>query len=303
MPHLPNPTTKADLPFSLVEGVRPIVILGAARSGTKFLRQLLSASQACNSVPHGVNHVWRYGNESHPHDALSSTQYSERTARHIRRTLARIGGLNSDASAHYLVEKTCANTLRVPYVRRVLPDARFIHIVRDGRDVAVSARRQWQRPPSLLAQFKKILAAPIMGLRSGMQHLIERINPSRTNRTSTPWGPQYPGIDVAATTLSTLEICAQQWKHCVEACLDGLASVPTHRCLTIHYETLVTSTAIIDELSTFLDLPDPEIVRAHYHRTVRHDTVGRWKETLEPHEQAVLNTCLESTLRRLGYLS
>ena len=38
-----------------------------------------------------------------------------------------------------MVEKTCANTLRLPFVDKVLPEARYLHIVRDGVDVVASA--------------------------------------------------------------------------------------------------------------------------------------------------------------------
>jgi hypothetical protein len=40
-------------------------------------------------------------------------------------------------------EKTPANEMRLPFVLEVFPDAKLIHVVRDGRQVAVSARRKF----------------------------------------------------------------------------------------------------------------------------------------------------------------
>ena len=45
---------------------------------------------------------------------------------------------NEARGASMFVEKSPRNILRVPYVRAIFPEARIVHIVRDGRDVACS---------------------------------------------------------------------------------------------------------------------------------------------------------------------
>ncbi|WP_417483610.1 sulfotransferase family protein [Maricaulis salignorans] len=48
---------------------------------------------------------------------------------------------------HRLVEKTSLNILAFERLGRLLPEARFVHIVRDGRDVAASLlKRDWRGP-------------------------------------------------------------------------------------------------------------------------------------------------------------
>src|SRR5204863_6522493 len=54
-----------------------------------------------------------------------------------------------------LVEKNPRGSLRVPFLRALFPGARFVHIVRDGRDVACSlvpgcGGDEWRhlKPPS-----------------------------------------------------------------------------------------------------------------------------------------------------------
>jgi hypothetical protein len=43
-------------------------------------------------------------------------------------------------------DKTPIYCRHLELVERLLPEARFVHVVRDGRDVAVSLRRQWFSP-------------------------------------------------------------------------------------------------------------------------------------------------------------
>jgi hypothetical protein len=47
-----------------------VFVIGAARSGTKFLRDVIGASPYAAVVPYDVNYVWRGGNEGFPDDAL-----------------------------------------------------------------------------------------------------------------------------------------------------------------------------------------------------------------------------------------
>ncbi len=51
------------------------------------------------------------------------------------------------AGRRRLVEKTPVNSFRIGYLDALCPDARFVHIIRDGRDVAASISRGWP-PPS-----------------------------------------------------------------------------------------------------------------------------------------------------------
>jgi hypothetical protein len=50
------------------------------------------------------------------------------------------------------VNKHPRNSVRIGYLRRVFPDARFIHVIRDGRAVAASIRTQVRSRPRRAAQ-------------------------------------------------------------------------------------------------------------------------------------------------------
>jgi len=286
-------------PYSLREGVRPLVILGAARSGTKFLRQLLATSSACVAVAHGLNHVWRPTAHHHPHDAVLPDSYTPAARRSIRKTILRLSEYHAAPDARFVIERTCANTLRLPAVHAVLPDARYVHIVRDGRDVAASAWEQWSQSPSLLHQLRKLISAPRAGWRYATRRLADR-----SLRTSVPagWGPHYPGMEQDMQQYATAEVCGLQWAACVETCQDGLASlVPASRALTIRYERLVTDPDTVQALCQFIDLPDSLAVLNRYRRTVRADSIGRWKRTFDPPTMQRVHSHIKATLQRLNY--
>ncbi len=46
----------------------------------------------------------------------------------------------------YWGDKTPSYTLHLPEIRQLLPEARFIHLIRDGRDAMISLRQQWFSP-------------------------------------------------------------------------------------------------------------------------------------------------------------
>ena len=59
----------------------------------------------------------------------------EETARRLR---ARFEGIRRRAGASTFLSKRTANNRRIRYLNAIFPDARFVHLVRDGREVARS---------------------------------------------------------------------------------------------------------------------------------------------------------------------
>jgi hypothetical protein len=280
---------------------RPVVLLGAARSGTKALRAALAAHPRLDAVPHDINYVWKYGHYALPHDELRPDQLTPRLARVIRRCLARFRG--PDPAAH-LLEKTVSNTLRVAYVRAVLPDARFIHLVRDGRAVAASARRMWQAPADWGRLWQKLATFPPAAVpRYGADYLRAYLRRRlRRDQQVTSWGPRFAGLDQAVARLPLLSVCGLQWRHCVEATLDGLAQIPSECQLEVRYEELVHDPAAqLAAIFRFLDLDTAPEALALARGSLTPDHLGKWRQQIEPAELASLLEEIAPALQRLGY--
>ena len=58
--------------------IRHIIIIGAARSGTKILRDVLAEASGVGCVPYDIGFVWRYGNQRVPHDVLDPATVTPR---------------------------------------------------------------------------------------------------------------------------------------------------------------------------------------------------------------------------------
>ena len=283
--------------------VRPVVIVGAARSGTKFVRDVLAASPGTSVVPYDVNYLWRTGNESWPDDCLPPECCSPRVALGIRRSLVHAAEIRAGGDGGILLEKTVSNCLRVPFVNAVLPDARFVHLVRDGRDVVESAMRMWTAPPQTDYLLAKLRSFPIGNARYALKYAWNmaagRLGPGRGQKV---WGPRYRGIDSDAEQLDLLTVCARQWDACVTAALDGLSRLDADRVVMVRYEEFATSPDVVADLAARLGLPGVDEVIAEHRAVSRSDTIQSGRR-LPALQQARIEDLIGSALVRLGYSS
>ncbi len=134
---------------------QPIILIGAARSGTKLVRDIIASHPAIAAVPYDINYIWRLGNEAFAHDELPVNCLNPRIRQSIRKEIQRF-----DKQTPFLIEKTVSNCLRVPFVNAIFPEAKFIHLLRNGLDVVESVYRQWMASPDWRYIWRKGRAFP-----------------------------------------------------------------------------------------------------------------------------------------------
>ena len=276
---------------------RRVVVIGAARSGTKILRDSLAAAAGGGAVPYDANFVWRYGNESAVDDILTPGDVSPKTARFIARYV------DSYARGDLVVEKTVSNALRVAFVHRVLPDAAFVHIVRDGVDAVQSTREQWLARASVSYLRKKVLHVPWrVAMGYGRKYAVDRLRSRGSERAGT-WGVRYPGIDDDVLRDSLLQVCARQWRESVERASAELPAVDADVVL-VRYEELVTNPrASLEQVLSNLRLPlDVGQVRRAASSIVD-DSRGKGAKRLSTAELRTVAAEIDSNLATLGYAS
>lgn len=279
---------------------RPVIILGAGRSGTKFLRGLLAHHPDFRAVPYDVNHVWMAEAADPSHDEAGSGDLTPQAVKRLRCRLESFGGRYGSGHGIRLVEKTVSNTLRVPLVNRVFPDAMMLHIIRDGRDVVESASRVWNQPVGLRYALGKLgYYSPSEAAKLLRRAILPRAL-GRLGRRPSPlmWGPRYRGYQIDLERESIPLVASRQWKSCVRSACAGLQDIGSDRRLTLSYEALVSDPSVVEAVARFLGC-DPEPLVLAYQRSVRHDRVGRFAEALTPDVRRQVVDELTPLLRQL----
>jgi hypothetical protein len=124
---------------------RLVVVIGTNRSGTTWLSTLLQAHRQVTGTDEretdlfdALAKIWRTAAaQGFPADQLAPQMrtFCDEILGHAWQDSPRPG-------ARFFVEKTPGNAFFLPYARLMYPDAWFVRIVRDGRDVARSMRRR-----------------------------------------------------------------------------------------------------------------------------------------------------------------
>lgn len=263
--------------------MKPVIIIGAPRSGTNILRDALTRLPPLVTWPcDEINLMWRHGNVRHPNDELPPELATPEVQQYLRGQFARLLGDRADKR---VVEKTCANSLRVDFVDRVFPEADYLFIVRDGVDAVASAMRRWQAPLDLTYTLRKLRYVPVADL----PYYAARFVANRWHRLTAAdkrlatWGPVFNGMNEVAATAPLEEVCALQWRSCVRRAEASLAAMSPRRVLRLCYEDLATRPVdAIDEVCDFLGLDvDLELIGTAT-ADVHGDSIGKGREQLTP---------------------
>ena len=125
---------------------RVVIVLGKARSGTTWLVQLLAAHPDFASLSwestvfYGLIDLWESAHRSDG-EGVCAYMHPDRLVGGMRSFCDRTFAVTAEghsAERPWFIEKTPDNVSRLPLVAAVYPDAWFIHLLRDGRDVARS---------------------------------------------------------------------------------------------------------------------------------------------------------------------
>ncbi|MEP7382531.1 MAG: sulfotransferase [Gemmatimonadota bacterium] len=156
------------------------------------------------------------------------------------------------------------NLLLMPWIKRELPDARFVHMVRDGRDVALSIGTEgWIRP---------------LPWDRGAESLVAALH--------WQWKVQRGRRDAARLGSDYLELHFEQLVQDRRGALEILSTFLGHA---------IDADAVAD--ARIGTLRDPNSTFAGEHSP----PVGRWRERMPPPLVASIEGAIGSTLEAFGY--
>jgi len=273
---------------------RAIVVVGAPRSGTTLLGNLLANHPQLAHLQE-PRLTWRYGNDGKS-DRLLPADARPEVCRHIRTAFA--AAVKSQGRQR-LVEKTPSNSLRMEFVDRVLPGCLFVHIIRDGVESTLAIRRFWQqhahgvRPSKLWQRLREMSPRQFPHYA---REFMRRAAPKPLRGLVKPpvWGPRIPGIDGLVQDLESIEVCALQWRMCVEAACNHGRALPTNRYLEVRLEDM--SPDKLKAILAFCQLdPSPEVMAAMERDFDKSQTAQRRGEALQE-EIEIVRRWVEPTM-------
>lgn len=266
-----------------------VFLIGSGRSGTKFLRDTLFAATNVTRIPYDINYFWRYGNQKIIHDEISISNLSEKQKGWIKGNILRFVDKDTDKkNPDIVIEKTVANTFRVELLAELFPEAKFVHLIRDGREVTESAIRLWKQPPKVSYLRDKLRYYPFSELsyafwfiKEQLKHLVSKEPPI--------WGTRYKGITEDVKRLPLHEVCAKQWALGVKSALNDFAELSKERYLEVKYTELVTDKDAIIQICDFIGI-DKELVVNRWQHSVDPSNKVKWEESLD---ETVLNDIVD----------
>lgn len=278
---------------------KPIILLGFHRSGTTLLGRIFSQHPqvAYWSEP---RHVWMRDFIYRKHDVLTAADATPRVAGAIERQFEQF--LKDEGGIRF-AEKTPSNMVRLPFIRRAFPDARVIHIIRDGRASTLSTLDVLERPARNGVVTKRARSTPLWHYPAYIPKAWRNVIRPRLPGGSIPyWGPRIPGLRRRARTLSKAELCAWQWQQTLNIALEDACGWPSDQYREWRYEALVTNPVeVVRQMFEFAELDLSNDIESWLVETIHTDSLEKWKRGLSEEQIARIVPHLEPLLSQLGY--
>ena len=249
-----------------------VFIVGCARSGTSIFGELFESHP--NIMYVFEERIWRTLGEI-DHHAVTPEDIPSKNMVKLRKWMKMYKRKNK-----IVVEKNPRHIVRVPFIKHIFPDAKILHIVRDGRDVACSLKsglcgKTWAhvRPP----RWREIERDYEGVIRCA--HAYHDIM-------------QYPMRD-----LENIEHMQVKYEDLVANPRDIAHQVFDYIGLPVRPRVLAQADKIQDEM-------EGSYVAYHQRRWYKTDhskRIGRWKENMTEEEQVEVGKILKPVLEYYGY--
>lgn len=257
---------------------QPLFIIGSPRSGTTFLGACIAELPeiSYHFEPVASKAAARYVHEGQWEFSKAKSFY--------RAVYAWLMRLHFDADLRFS-EKTPRNCFLINFLYQIFPDAQFIHIIRDGRDAALShSQKPWLQAAS--AQSGKRESS---GYRYG-PYARFWVEPERKDEFE---------------TTSDIHRCIWAWRRHTESILAQSKNLPRDQYYELRYEAFVTCPhEEADRLLNYLNIvqfSSRERLHEAFARA-NSQSVGRWKDALTPEQVKQIEQEAGPMLQALGYL-
>ena len=202
----------------------PVFVVGCSRSGTTVTYETLAAAPQFVSFGWEIPQFW-----NGLHGPLNNGWHSEAAGTEHARPWHRDAALRyfyERLGVGWVLDKTCINVMRIPYLHALFPQAKFVFIQRDGRDNISSMMDGWR-----------------MGRTDGRFELGQFFGPfpepvAIHGGEFREWAFFLPPGWQRYNHARLEEVCAFQWLSANRMALDAKAAIPPVQWVHLRYEDL-----------------------------------------------------------------
>lgn len=281
---------------------KPIFIVGAPRSGKKWVSQVLGKHPQAYAFPYEMNFLWRYRNARYPYDRLFPSMLTERIRTYIRKKFEE--ALTQHGKSR-IVDRTDHNVVRLDYVQSVFPDCLIIHVIRDGRAAVASAILRRQEKLGIWLYLEKSLTVPALELPYYATLYLKDIVQARLEGRGYKnlWGIKTTlTVSPEARRLPLAEKCALQWCESVRAAKEFEKDFSPDRYLSVRYEDMVQNPIeTFQNVFRFVGLDWTPEVEAWLLNNVSRDSLDKWRKTLSEEDLRRIMPYLNPFMEELNY--
>lgn len=303
--------------------IKPVIILGAPRSGANLLFHLLGSSKYLWSLYREGTDFWddfyKFKKVELNSDYLSPEMIDDDSKNfilnefhkqsvnndflayliqnHLYGNENRIGILNSVYKTNLLYKKffvreyrlldeTPSNCFRIDFLNKLFSDCKFIFFKRDGRANVYSLIEAWQTRHRYIRLKSPPLKVDIDGYEGSSWKFV-----------MPPSWEEY-----STKTLS--EVAAFQWLSSNAHILEGLKAIPDDRKIVLSYEEFNDKTfEVIKKLTHFIDIHFSknlrDLSRSYEKANVSSSKKEKWRKNQDKIQNVLPS--IESMMKKLGY--
>ena len=298
-----------------------VFIIGSPRSGTTILGEILDKHEKISQW-YEPYFVWDRQFRTHSHDERTA---EEATPKIINQIYTEFLNYKKKTGSRIIVDKSPRNSLKIPFIRKIFPQACFIHILRDGRDATLSIHKEWLKRKGIVNDPRKInrfdyhsaLIVAVKWLRrqpfisdkiralwfETHGHFINKRNHLNRLRWKGEigWGPRFKGWETCFYEKSMLQFNAIQWSKCIESIQKNWSNIPVEQKIEIRYEDFISKgESIITHILDFLKL---DAKRDFWYSIpkLKANNFNKWKNEFSKDQITEIHAILTPKLVELGY--
>lgn len=280
---------------------RPILLIGAGRSGTNLIAMALGSSVELFNA-YEQRYVWTHGMARVSSDLRSPDNATPATVGYIRRHFARLA--NGLEHGVRLVDKTPANALRLDFCLRVFPEAKVINVIRnpldniasrlvelrkagqeiEGSDTSTVRKGRIEVLAHQFCHFRDLVGRgnlPLDRIPAAIADQLPEQARILSKSEAVRYAERVPGIREVAEAEGLIAALCFQWRELVRAASQQRTALGPNQYLEVFYESVVQAPAATgQQITNFVGLTEPGPVIDYLRINARSNTVGNWRHRL-----------------------